>query len=295
MMALRSGKAQTKPLDGVAIDLSHSLARGLVDCWPLRESANSQTRNVMTGVLSTSTTIPPVVGSLGGLARDFDGATSSRFLDNAVSAIPDGTDYTVWSLCIPRGSGLTQNVVDSDGFAGARRFQLRVNTSNQFEFIAFNTAEAPFIATGSTVALGTLVSIGGTVRGTVVTVWGNGVPVGSTTLTGTIKSNAPTIRIGNLIGGSPQEFNGQILMAARWNRALTAFEMSMLHAAPYLLFYGASPNAALFAPGSVSPGRLLLLLGVGTVIALTNPNLAQKSLTRRQCLTALLGVLARRG
>ena len=279
---------QTKPPLGAQINYGHPLANGLVDCWLLGESSNAQTVNQKTGKVSTSGSVPPARGSIDGMARVFNGATSSRSLDNTVQALPDGTDYTVWARCIPTVGGVLQSPLDSDDQAGVRMFQLRFNASNQFEFVAFNTAISAFTATSSTtMQLNRVASIAGSVRGTAVSVWANGLNAGSATLTGTLESSASIIMIGRrLTGAGPQQFTGNILVAARWNRALTEREHFLLHHDPYVLFRAQSPAMNILSPigggGGGGYNSNMLLLGVRRLLTVYELIRLREPMTRRQ-------------
>jgi len=247
---MRSIRTSDKPVIGTALQYGHSLTNGLVDCWMLGEQSLSQARNALTGQSSTSTIIPPASGSLMGLSRVFDGATSNRFLDNSVQVLSNGTDYTVWCYFIPTAIGAIMSLVDSDDNLTERMFQLRTNASNQFEFIAFNTVGSSFSATSSiTFFQGKPNTLAGTVRGTAVNVWANGVLHGSATLTGTLRSSASTIRLGLRLAIS-NPFTGNLLIAARWNRALTNMEIAQLHASPYSMFAGQPSNATYIVTNS---------------------------------------------
>jgi hypothetical protein len=140
---------------------------------------------------------------------------------------------------LDNGSAAIRIPIDCDDGGSARIFQLRFNSSNQPDFIPFNTGGSTFAATGSAAAPTIRpVLLLGRVSGTSVSVWLDGVQVGSNTLTGTAAtvgqaSTTVTIAAGHN-GGS--NFGGLIYLAGHAARAWSDAEIVSVSANPWQLF-----------------------------------------------------------
>lgn len=102
-----------------------------------------------------------------------------------------GSEYTLVCLCGYYNSGLIQQLVASDSTAiAARALQFRIDSTSKPELIVFNTLGTAFSVTGATGVPvdGSPFVVAGRVRGTELTVWLNGVQIGSATLTGTVRT-----------------------------------------------------------------------------------------------------------
>jgi hypothetical protein len=184
-------------------------------------------------------------GSLAGY-RSFTGKASTA-------------QYTVAAVVLDSaGRGAFRNPIDSDDSNGSPRFfQLRFNTSNQAEFIPFNTGGTPFTTTGSTAssATGLSVILASVDSAQAARVYLNGkLEGGPSTITGSVQTIAATNRIAigntNTTTSGNQPFTGDIYGGFFWNRCLTASEILSFSQNPWQLF--ASLPRRIWAPSTTS-------------------------------------------
>lgn len=240
----------TKPAAGAQINWAHPLTRGLTEWWTLAESGGQAYESIHSKMSSSTIAFidPPRNGTTLGVAPIFNGSTSNYYLNNTLTPYADGTNYTVWCLCIPSLVGVTQSPIDADDQLGAMRmFQLRFQADNTYNFILFNTIVTPFtLAAGGTVVANVPTTIAGTLNGTAITVYKNGASVGTDTLTGTALCRGTLFTIGRKDNNPASNFfNGAVLAVGRWNRALSSQELLELHRNPYSVLARQSPDVSL--------------------------------------------------
>ena len=134
------------------------------------------------------------------------------------TGVETGTDFTVIAIVLDSaGRGVIRSPIDADNSSTTgRNWQLRFGTTDQLEFIVFNTALATF-GVGPTIASSAAdpsVMVG-RVSGNVVNSWLNGVGGTPTTITGTQQTLTASElfgvggRVGNT-GSVSQFFGGDI-------------------------------------------------------------------------------------
>lgn len=182
--------------------------------------------NIVTGVAQTQAS-----GSTGALVRYGasgvawygDGSTPARSLFTGLSS---GTEYTAVAIVIDSsGRNANRNPLDADNVDANRTFQLRFDSSNQANFIPFNTAVSAFSTTltGVTSSPSALSVLGGRVKNGVASVWLNGKSA-SSTITGTPQAivAAQNVAIGAIARpvSVSQNFAGDIYATLIYNVSL---------------------------------------------------------------------------
>jgi hypothetical protein len=154
--------------------------------------------------------------------------------------------YTVASLILDNGAqSVNRNPLDSDLVATPRVFQLRINNANKPEFIAFNTALSPAVATGASAQSTTKpFLLCGRVNNNVAEVFTDGVSVGSATITNTTQglSSSSPLAIGGTLGIANQYFSGKIYLSLVWDRALSNAEIKSISDNPWQVFIPSNRN-----------------------------------------------------
>jgi len=226
-------QATTQPQHLTGIDWNNPITRGL----KLVMNPAAGATNIVTGEGMSFTGTVDINAK--GAGKSF-GNTGSVF-NHLQAACNYGTDITVFALMQNSASGSIQPFFDDDDTGASNRcFQFRQNSSNQIEFIRFNSSNSPFTAvntnTLSATQLDTGYSAGGMCIGASVYAWQGKLKSGAVTLTGSAHTSTAPIRLfaGKWIG-SPG-LNGMMQLALLWDRCLSDEEYKSIVDNPWQIF-----------------------------------------------------------
>lgn len=226
-----------------------SLTNALEFLW----SGNEIWRNIITGAngsaagnFETNQTITSQ-----GISY-FGSSTGSQRMQWPAPPKASSTSYTVFAYVNDNaGINVSRNPIDCDN--AVRVFQLRFQVNDGVEFITFNTGGSPFFATSAGITwtaprMGLLV---GRINNNALSVWWQGKEQATGSATGT----AQTVSGGSVItiAGSPnngQGYQGGVLLAGLYNRALLDSEIVALSANPWQLF--TAPRKKVWTPAAAS-------------------------------------------
>lgn len=226
-------QATTQPQHLTGIDWNNPITRGL----KLVMNPAAGATNIVTdaGMSFTGT----IAIDAKGTGKSFGNTgSSSNYLQAACNY---GTDITVFALMQNSASGSIQSFFDDDpGYGSNRCFQFRQNSSNQIEFIRFNSSNSPFTAvntdTLSATQLATGYSAGGMCIGASVYAWQGKLKSEAVTLTGSAHTSTAPIRLFARKTGGSQGLNGMMHLALLWDRCLSDEEYKSIVDNPWQIF-----------------------------------------------------------
>lgn len=223
----------TQPQHLTGIDWNNPITRGL----KLVMNPAAGATNIVTGEGMSFT--GTVAINAKGAGKSF-GNTGEGY-NYLQAACNYGTDITVFALMQNSASGSIQPFFDDDDSGASNRcFQFRQNSSNQIEFIRFNSSNSPFTAvntnTLSATQLGTGYSAGGMCIGASVYAWQGKLKSGAATLTGSAHTSTAPIRLfaGKWMGSLG--LNGMMQLALLWDRCLSDEEYKSIVDNPWQIF-----------------------------------------------------------
>ncbi len=165
-------------------------------------------------------------------ALDFDNVDDEVIGANASATIANATAMSLSFWVYPTNANIT--FPDFDGFAGFRN-----NTNADFYIVQHlalgvearfrNSAGTNYDIVVSNLVLNTWQHYVMTYNGSTLTLYRNGISVGSTPATGTITSTSQTLYMGNLdYQGTNFYHKGKLDEVSLWNKALTAQEVTCI-------------------------------------------------------------------
>lgn len=246
-------RCAAQPQSPAEIDWSNPITKGL----KLAVNPGDGSRNAVNGsALTRSGTIGTTAKGAGkGLSNN---GTASNYLQAAVTY---GTDITVFALLQNAAGGNTQNYIDEDDNGASNRcFQFRQNSSNQIEFIRFNSSNSPFTATNTnalTSMLDTGFSAGGMSSGTSVWAWQGKFKSSAATLTGSAHTGTNSVRmLASKAGGGAAGLSGSAQLLLLWDRCLSDEEYRSIVDNPWQVFKIRQPLYMVLASTGGSSGTL---------------------------------------
>lgn len=233
----------------------NSLANGLQRLWPLGEGGGVQATDLAQnygGTLTGGVTWAP--GPFGA-ALDFDGTSGYVAPSGPVLNLPRVTVAAwLWLRTVP-ASANTGLVIGcgANGFnSSTHDKELSVTWAGGLQFYGYDNSFRTTSAASKAVPLQRWVHVAGTIDGTTITAWQDGISVGTSvcgeSYTGYAVANA-------FLGADTTTtyLDGRIALAAIWARALTADEIQRLAVEPLALL--APLPAAYLLPITPTLGR----------------------------------------
>lgn len=166
-------------------------------------------------------------------ALDFNGTTDKVDVANPGSVL-DGTYLTVMAWVYRNGtSGTTYPRIVDRVYNG--QFALYITESGSHIGVALKassgTVDYPTLSSTDAVPVNTWVHVALVVRSTGISVYANGVDVGTGSVVGTLAASASAIRIGERVdAGTARTFKGYIDDVRIYNEALTAAQIQAIYA-----------------------------------------------------------------
>lgn len=179
----------------------------------------------------------PTLGVSGLQTSDADtavGFASGKYADLASASWMNVTTITIEAWVQLSTTGAVQSIVDRDASSGSnRQFQFRVNASNQFEAIFWDSTTAFWVTTGATaLTVGPVYHLVATYDGTTSTVFVDGVSDGSASHSGTLYAGtSQPLALASNNNGSFQPFTGTIDEVALYGTALSSTRVAAHYSA----------------------------------------------------------------
>jgi hypothetical protein len=198
-----------------------ALTDNLVSYWKLDESSGNASDSVGSNTLTNS----GVSYSAGKINNGADFAPNDLFTTNNISLTGD---LTISAWIKPADLGVYYIVAKSDSTSPNEEYVLLVN-NNVISMGVRNTSNSFFSADKTGTGSGSWVHVVGTVSGTTVSVYINGVIGTDATVTGTRASKNIDTDIGGRSYNTFGRFNGSIDEVGIWSRALSSTEVTALY------------------------------------------------------------------
>lgn len=220
----------TKPPMGVPVDLTNTLARGLVGYWAMQEGQGTQVQDIIgnnnalfkSGPLWIPGKFSGPAISLNGSSDYLQATTNSRFKPTAAIT------YCGWFYIKSIASSL--RLIDCEDVGGTVGFLLSQGVVSGLLCRIGGTVSA---LSAGTIIANTWTHIGATYDGANMRLYINGAVVDTTAKTGAINySGSSDLFIGRTAGSSSNFHNGLVDDVRVYNRALTTAEMVQLTQAP---------------------------------------------------------------
>lgn len=236
-----------KPLPGTLLDISHTLSRGLVGCWPVNDNPpvlgilHDVSGNGNYGTLVADTHIVP--GKFG-MGLKFDGTGDKIIIPNSNSLQVDYFTYVAW-ICVDGAHGGGIGGIWWDGVNASRSRILILNDGSLYVQLRIGGVDDTFNSAAGVVPLNKWCQIVVTHNGVNQYAYVNAIqlPV-SDNHAGTLNKSTSSRMIGEGQSGT-MYFNGQIDHVMIYNRALSAGEVQQLYIDQFCMFY--KPGIELFA------------------------------------------------
>jgi hypothetical protein len=175
----------------------------------------------------------PMTGFSQQNALDFDNVDDQITVANASAAIANSTNISLSLWVYPTNTNIT--FPDYDGFAGFRNnttadFYMVQHIATSVEARFRNSAGTAFDVIFSNLSINTWQHLVLIYNGSTLTLYKNGLSVGSVAASGTITSTTETFYMGNLIYQGTNFFlKGKLDEVSLWNKALTSQEVTCIY------------------------------------------------------------------
>lgn len=258
-------KYQNKAPPGISINWNSPYSQNLVGCWFCNDGAGPGAYNLVTNVFDGVVgAVPEWTVGPDGLGRFFANSTNyfagraSKDLGTKFTLIFIGTQYTYNSTfgCLGYDTGTT------------RHFQFRLANTNTWEFIRFNTSGGATTISGGTFVTPGRIAVTGRSVDNDVTIFKDGVQVGSGSISGTPSSLTKDINLG--VGYSYSNgWYGIMSVVLAYNVGLSSQVISDLSRNPNLVLMS-MPRCII---GSVAGGTTYYQTIAGSIPAQSGTNL----------------------
>jgi len=226
-------KWQTKPPPGTQIDRGHPLSRGLLSCYAFNEGAGSRVNDVAGGRFGTLT------GTAWGKSRSgaclqLDGVDDYVSLGEFAGLGARNRTFAinVFTPSLVTGGHRMLSFQQDDVSTSPRTFEIDLRSGSSSAGFGASPFNGFVFFTAASTGWQQYVA---TITGQTVTLYINGVLIGSATNTGTAPNNCIGY-IGRFNATTGLYCGGSVDNLSIWNRALSAREVAQFSAEPFQMF-----------------------------------------------------------